>query len=108
MTSSPTPNPRQARVTLSTRKESKDELPDDQIRGFVQNIATDLDWACAQLQQEIERDLRLMSGIESRDATIKAQAEEIERLKQQLQKLEASKLMRLQRKYWSFRNSQKG
>lgn len=107
---------------MNTYREAKDELPDELIRDFVHNIATELEWAYSELQKEIERDLRLMSGIETREETIKVQskileenkqtiqnlADEIDVLRQRLSKVEAGKLMRLQRKYWRFRKKLKG
>lgn len=111
-----TPTSRQGRALLNTQREAEDGLPEGEpIRNFVQNIARELEWAYSELQKEIDRDLRLMSGVEKREEiiqenkqTIQNQADEIERLRERLSKLEAGKLMRLQRRYWRFRKKLRG
>lgn len=110
-------------VTLKNQKEAKKDLPTEhEIRGFVRRLAKELEWAYSELQKEIDRDLRLMSGIEDREntirkqtiaiqnneATIQDQANEIKKLQNRLRRVESSKLMRIQRKYWNFRKRLKG
>lgn len=59
-------------------------------------LATELVKAYSDLLFEIERDEKLLRGIQRRD-------EEIRRLKSQVRKLESTKSLRLQRRYWNLR-----
>lgn len=59
-------------------------------------LATELVKAYSDLLFEIDRDEKLLKGIQRRD-------EEIRRLKSQIRKLESTKSLRLQRRYWNLR-----
>lgn len=68
----------------------------DLANELIPNLATELVEAYSNLLFEIERDEKLLKGIQRRE-------EEIHRLKSQIEKLESTKALRLQRRYWSLR-----
>jgi len=99
---------------LNTKNENSPAAREETARRFIGELASELEWAYTELQREIDRDLRLLSGIEIREKKIQEQTEkisnqtiEIERLQKRLLGLEGSKLMRFQRKYWRIRKKVK-
>lgn len=64
----------------------------------INSLASELSSAYADLINEVDRDIKLMSGIKKRD-------KEIARLKEHIGKLEATKAVKLQKRYWRIRNS---
>ena len=77
---------------MRKRARQTEEITSD----LTSRLATELVKAYSDLLFEIERDEKLLRGIQRRD-------EEIRRLKSQVQKLESTKSLRLQRRYWNLR-----
>ena len=77
---------------MRRRARQTEEITSD----LTSRLATELVKAYSDLLFEIERDEKLLRGIQRRD-------EEIRRLESQVQKLESTKSLRLQRRYWNLR-----
>ena len=77
---------------MRKRANQTEEITSD----LTSRLATELVKAYSDLLFEIERDEKLLRGIQRRD-------EEIRRLKSQVRKLESTKSPRLQRRYWNLR-----
>lgn len=77
---------------MRKRARQTEEITSD----LTSRLATELVKAYSDLLFEIERDEKLLRGIQRRD-------EEIRRLESQVQKLESTKSLRLQRRYWNLR-----
>ena len=77
---------------MRKRARQTEEIASD----LTSRLATELVKAYSDLLFEIERDEKLLRGIQRRD-------EEIRRLKSQVRKLESTKSLRLQRRYWNLR-----
>lgn len=77
---------------MRKRARQAEEITSD----LTSRLATELVKAYSDLLFEIERDEKLLRGIQRRD-------EEIRRLESQVQKLESTKSLRLQRRYWNLR-----
>lgn len=77
---------------MRKRANQTEEITSD----LTSRLATELVKAYSDLLFEIERDEKLLRGIQRRD-------EEIRRLKSQVRKLESTKSLRLQRRYWNLR-----
>lgn len=77
---------------MRKRARQTEEITSD----LTSSLATELVKAYSDLLFEIERDEKLLRGIQRRD-------EEIRRLKSQVRKLESTKSLRLQRRYWNLR-----
>lgn len=77
---------------MRKRAKQTEEITSD----LTSRLATELVKAYSDLLFEIERDEKLLRGIQRRD-------EEIRRLKSQVRKLESTKSLRLQRRYWNLR-----
>lgn len=77
---------------MRKRARQTEEITSD----LTSRLATELVKAYSDLLFEIERDEKLLRGIQRRD-------EEIRRLKSQVRKLESTKSLRLQRRYWNLR-----
>lgn len=77
---------------MRKRAKQTEEITND----LTSRLATELVKAYSDLLFEIERDEKLLRGIQRRD-------EEIRRLKSQVRKLESTKSLRLQRRYWNLR-----
>lgn len=78
-------------------------------------LAKELSDAYALLTTELDRDGKLLTGIEKRDSAIakhKTRIKELEskvlRLEAQIEKLESTKAIRYQKKYWSIRKKISG
>ena len=77
---------------MRKRANQTEEITSD----LTSRLATELVKAYSDLLFEIERDEKLLRGIQRRD-------EEIRRLESQVRKLESTKSLRLQRRYWNLR-----
>ena len=77
---------------MRERAKQTEEITSD----LTSRLATELVKAYSDLLFEIDRDEKLFKGIQRRD-------EEIRRLKSQIRKLESTKSLRLQRRYWNLR-----
>lgn len=77
---------------MRKRAKQTEEITSD----LTSRLATELVKAYSDLLFEIDRDEKLLKGIQRRD-------EEIRRLKSQIRKLESTKSLRLQRHYWNLR-----
>ncbi|OFK63348.1 hypothetical protein HMPREF2808_08830 [Corynebacterium sp. HMSC078A10] len=77
---------------MRKRAKQTEEITSD----LTSRLATELVKAYSDLLFEIDRDEKLLKGIQRRD-------EEIRRLKSQIRKLESTKSLRLQRRYWNLR-----
>lgn len=82
---------------MRKRAKQTEEITND----LTSRLATELVKAYSDLLFEIERDEKLLRGIQRRD-------EEIRRLKSQVRKLESTKSLRLQRRYWNLRKKTLG
>ena len=77
---------------MRKRAKQTEEITSD----LTSRLATELVKAYSDLLFEIDRDEKLLKGIQRRD-------EEIRRLKSQIRKLESTKSLRLQRRYCNLR-----
>lgn len=77
---------------MRKRAKQTEEITSD----LTSRLATELVKAYSDLLFEIDRDEKLLKGIQRRD-------EEIRRLKSRIRKLESTKSLRLQRRYWNLR-----
>ena len=77
---------------MRKRARQTEEITSD----LTSRLATELVKAYSDLLFEIDRDEKLLKGIQRRD-------EEIRRLKSRIRKLESTKSLRLQRRYWNLR-----
>ena len=82
---------------------------------LVSNLANQLDEAYGHLLYELDRDTKLMGGIYRRENQIAELTREVERykleaqgLREKIERLENSKAMKAQRKYWAIRTRLKG
>lgn len=67
------------------------------------DLAKELSDAYALLSSELDRDGKLLTGIEKRDKSIRKYKDRIKALEAHIEKLESTKAVRYQKKYWSIR-----
>ena len=75
----------------------------ERSQALILRLAKDLAETSDQLVKEIDRDEKLMNGIQSRDKKIAELKRQVDELHARLDRLENARLLKIQREYWKVR-----